>query len=346
MDPPCRLRKLQLLSHQYLIASTVELYVGHYTSEGHTSLNHAKFTRLGYVSLSKNDSTRYKTMELKSVNVDCAGELVKLVLNQNHINQLNTYNQVGLVALNIIGEPIPITDRHMRGSLLQRNTTNAKLAELLHTYLPELNLSDIGSTNPVLKGSIKPPKISPVDELSFAVAQDPEIADLVRKLERRKAAAIDEENFQEAKRLKMVVDELCRAGEVLCRYEVEKKDAVAREDYDTAKAKKERVDNARRMIYNELDIHGLLSGGKRPTFPKQSPQHHPVQSLRHSEGTASDRISKAHQRLLSMEDMSRSAMLPPITRDSRSPPPRSSSGERPRGRLPADERPLPALARK
>ena len=66
IDPPCRFRKLQLLSHQYLIASTVELYVGHNTSEGHTSLRHAEFTRLGYVSLSSNESTRYKVLVLFS----------------------------------------------------------------------------------------------------------------------------------------------------------------------------------------------------------------------------------------------------------------------------------------
>lgn len=47
-----------------------------------------------------------------------------------------------------------------------------------------------------------------------------------------------EENFREAKRLKMVIDELWKAGEVLCRYEVEKKEAISREDFDTARIKK------------------------------------------------------------------------------------------------------------
>lgn len=60
IDPPGRIRKLQLLSHQHLIASTVEIYVGHFTSDGHTSLDHAKFSRLGYISLSSNESNRYK----------------------------------------------------------------------------------------------------------------------------------------------------------------------------------------------------------------------------------------------------------------------------------------------
>lgn len=60
IDPPGRIRMLQLLSHQYLIASTVELFVGHFTSDTHTSVDHAKFTRLGYISLSDNDTKRYK----------------------------------------------------------------------------------------------------------------------------------------------------------------------------------------------------------------------------------------------------------------------------------------------
>lgn len=36
----------------------------------------------------------------------------------------------------------------------------------------------------------------------------------------------------------MVIDELWKAGEVLCRYEVEKKEAISREDFDTARIKK------------------------------------------------------------------------------------------------------------
>ena len=208
----------------------------------------------------------------------------------------------------------------------------------------------------------------------------------------------------------------------------------------------EKIDNARKMIYNELNIHGLLSGGKRPAFSKQSPQHHALSHVRRSEGSARERISKAHQSewlgeegvggrgrgrnqgrwggggggggggtkdtegwgrkggmrksregerqgegmwqeakrreegrgtrggrkggggllcrwslltpdvtvltlhsgLLSLEEVSRSTMLPPITRDSKSPPPPpgGSSMGRSTERLPADERPLPALAKR
>ena len=54
---------------------------------------------------------------------------------------------------------------------------------------------------------------------------------------------------------------ICQIGEVLCRYEVEKKLAVEREDYDTAKEKKEQLERIRQQVYDQLGIHGLLSGG-------------------------------------------------------------------------------------
>ena len=35
-----------------------------------------------------------QSRELKSINLDCQGQLVKLVLHQNHLNRLNLFNQV------------------------------------------------------------------------------------------------------------------------------------------------------------------------------------------------------------------------------------------------------------
>ena len=45
------------------------------------------------------------------------------------------------------------------------------------------------------------------------------------------------ENLGEAKRLTLVIEELSKAGQVLWRYELQKRDAIVREDYDTARAK-------------------------------------------------------------------------------------------------------------
>lgn len=56
-----------------------------------------------YVELSSNERTEFKARELKSVHVDAEGLYLKLVLHKNHVNRLNLYNQVGIIALNVIG---------------------------------------------------------------------------------------------------------------------------------------------------------------------------------------------------------------------------------------------------
>lgn len=45
------------------------------------------------------DIVVFQCMELKSIDVDYVGELVKLVLYQNHINSRNLYNQASVELL-------------------------------------------------------------------------------------------------------------------------------------------------------------------------------------------------------------------------------------------------------
>ena len=49
-----------------------------------------------------------------------------------------------------------------------------------------------------------------------------------------------------------------QVGEVLGHFEVEKKQAVDREDYEMAKAKKLQSDNLRRHVYQQLNVCGLV----------------------------------------------------------------------------------------
>lgn len=53
------------------------------------------FQYLGFITLSENQGTGFKSRELKSVSVPpCAGSFLKLRLHRNHPNQYNRYNQV------------------------------------------------------------------------------------------------------------------------------------------------------------------------------------------------------------------------------------------------------------
>lgn len=51
---------------------------------------------------------------------------------------------------------------------------------------------------------------------------------------------------------------LFQVGERLAQYDIEKRCAIEKEDYDLAKKKKELMENYRRSVYKQLEVHNLL----------------------------------------------------------------------------------------
>ena len=70
-----------------------------------TTTNPHNFLYVPFTSYSCSSQSR----ELKSVNLDASGQLIKLVLHQNHINRLNLFNQV---RWSLYTECLSIADTH------------------------------------------------------------------------------------------------------------------------------------------------------------------------------------------------------------------------------------------
>lgn len=70
---------------------------------------HAVFKRLGYLTLDSNERSSFRARELKSVYVDAEASFVRLVVHKPHTNQHNLYSQVGFIAINVVGAPLPPT---------------------------------------------------------------------------------------------------------------------------------------------------------------------------------------------------------------------------------------------
>lgn len=51
---------------------------------------------------------------------------------------------------------------------------------------------------------------------------------------------------------------LFQVGERLARYDVEKRCAIEKEDYDMARKKKELMEEYRKSVYQQLEVHNLL----------------------------------------------------------------------------------------
>ena len=87
-------QQVQLLSHQFKIASQVELFIGSMPpgvpvpAVGATG---ATFTRLGHFSLDPNERSKFQARELKTVYVPQAteGTFLRLLLHKCHVNEHN-----------------------------------------------------------------------------------------------------------------------------------------------------------------------------------------------------------------------------------------------------------------
>ena len=189
-----------MLSHQAKVATKIELYVG--TGNDYRSVT---WKRLGYLSLDSNERSSYQARELKSVYIDQVGRFVKLVIHKNFVNKLNMFNQVGIVALNLIGQDNTASTGSLTGD------------------------SQIIS--------------NPLNDLSIDMNLDPLTAERLRLLSDAKARAVATEDYITAKKIKAVEGELSMLGAQLTKLDTAKRMAVADEDYDKARELKEKVDS-------------------------------------------------------------------------------------------------------
>ncbi|KAJ8016674.1 hypothetical protein DPEC_G00009700 [Dallia pectoralis] len=258
LTEPCRVRKLQLLAHQYLISSKIEFHIGDRLPEHSPGLS-GPLLRLGYVSLSDNEKTGFKARELKSVHVDAIGTYLRLTFHRNHVNRYNHYNQVALVAINVLGDAVD-------GSAID---TIPSREQLIEHYL------NSSQQEKALDGTYigRWDSISPLDDLAFDMYQDPEVAHIIRLLDDRKQEMVRQERFDLAKTLKQAIADLQKVGERIGRYDVEKQCAIEKEDYDMARKKKDQMEEYRMAVYHQLEVHNLLDMSQitRMTLASLSP---------------------------------------------------------------------------
>ncbi|KAJ3285756.1 hypothetical protein HK104_009336, partial [Borealophlyctis nickersoniae] len=267
----CRIQKIQILNHHFKIATRLEFYIGNSNgsiedrvvrptvqsdpepgeklrlsrassaaASLHVQLPNVadnpkeviNFTRLGYVSLDSNVKTGYRARELKSVHIDAQGDYLKLVVHKCYVNTLNLYNQVGIVAVNVLGEPWN-ADHLVKTLGDSSKTLGIDPARFdLTSNLKDYNM------DAVLRGLINKShaehSIPESSDLKFSIENDEHLANLLAAVVSTKNDAVKEERYGLAKVLKQF-EELCKkAAEEVARLSISKARAVQLEDYSTA----------------------------------------------------------------------------------------------------------------
>lgn len=162
-------------------------------------LNEVKFNRLGYLSLESNEKSGFQARELKSVYVDAYALLLKVVLHKCHVNKFNLYNQVGLIAINCMGEisksKAAITDKD-----------SATFEEVMQ--LDEVTLERVKALKLAKDKAIKMEDYDEAKRLKEAIERLRSMGTHLAQLEERKRIAIENEDFDAAKIIKVEIDRL------------------------------------------------------------------------------------------------------------------------------------------
>eukprot|EP00656_Telonema_subtile_P026928 TRINITY_DN2890_c0_g1_i2.p1 TRINITY_DN2890_c0_g1~~TRINITY_DN2890_c0_g1_i2.p1 ORF type:complete len:226 (+),score=56.38 TRINITY_DN2890_c0_g1_i2:148-825(+) len=94
------LSHMQLLSHEFMIASKIEVYA----VDEHDYHAAAAESKLGHFSLADNEARNFDKRELKTIQLNGAlCTKLKLVVRGCHINTKNLYSQAGIVSLRLFG---------------------------------------------------------------------------------------------------------------------------------------------------------------------------------------------------------------------------------------------------
>lgn len=220
LDGPVKINQIQILSHQSKISSKLEIFIGN-----GNSYDTADFKRLGYLSLDSNERSSYKARELKTVFVDHVGQYVKVLVNKNHVNKLNTYNQVGIIAVSLMGQVDDNADFEKKPNFSGGED---------YKRMPEARYNH------------------PYNDLSIDMNLDPSTARKLRELADAKSRAVDAEDYGTAKQIKIVEQELKGMGAKLAQLDMAKAEAVRTEDYDLAKDIKDECDALRGEIEQRI----------------------------------------------------------------------------------------------
>ncbi|CAO3688165.1 unnamed protein product [Umbelopsis ramanniana] len=187
-------------SHHTIIPSRIDVYLGLQPESIEKKL--VQFNRLGFVSLGDNKAGDYCVRELKSVYIGHTAEYIRLVLWDCHRNMLNQHNQVGLAAIRVVGQK---SEGH---------------GDVIVSRPPAYSISTVHSDETEI--DLKRAKI------------DEQLANWIDALIEQKKMCVQTEDYQGARMYKFWSHNLLALGNEIEELEVEKRRAVDVEDFDEA----------------------------------------------------------------------------------------------------------------
>ncbi|KAG0941094.1 hypothetical protein G6F57_006826 [Rhizopus arrhizus] len=250
LSGPSHINKVQVLSHHFKIATRIDVYVGILKDPEDVledivvpdSINEEEeeqdnmlieFTRLGYVCFDNNARAQFGARELKSIKINTDGEYVRLVIRNCHRNRLNTHNQVGILALNVLGQPIHTSSNNSSSILPVKDDIGHSMH---HSPFDDSSLLSSSTRRTSVSSNQSILQRYPSSNLV-----EIELQQWTTILLTAEEEAVKNEAYHEAKTYKYLGDKLERFTKILSDLEIGKRHAVETKDYDEAEKIKDDI---------------------------------------------------------------------------------------------------------
>ncbi|KAG0037564.1 hypothetical protein BGZ82_002288 [Podila clonocystis] len=301
----CRIRKIQILSHHYKIASKLDFWMGsrkgmqdvnvgqgsgpypnedkfgdQYASDGENYYNEdgeidlmpreevpkrlpvLQFQKLGSISFDSNAGSNYSGRELKSINFDVEGEYLRVVIRQCHVNPLNIYHQVAILALNVLGEPL---DVELMGESERLDFDEFEIvngpghgvseASMIPPMIP---LPEVSSDANNISEAVRSLSIAEIKDHPGSYL-DHDVQGLVAGFVKAKLDAAKVEDFSSAKLFKSGYESILKFADEIQGLDIEKQQAVDSDDFDLAQELKAKVTSAKSRLMRHIEDSGFYT---------------------------------------------------------------------------------------
>lgn len=225
---PCRLREIDLVFHEFKIASKIEFYFffPKTFTDFNLDIDDLIFEKIGYIIPDTNLRTNYQARELKKVFLNENVYYLKLVFHQNYHNIKNLFNQVGLIEIKCYG--MDFTADNINGLY-------PKLGQPLDYFTPESLY----------------PQVQKKDEYDDSLL-DEVCRNKIQELKDALELSIKIENFDESKRFNDLIQLVRKIGEKINDAKDLQNKALEINDFDTCKITKNNIELMRDKVRSIL----------------------------------------------------------------------------------------------
>ena len=232
LTPDVIIKELKITSHQSKISSFIELFACCF-SDIHKETNKIKFRKIGEMRFSNNEENEFKKREVQIAHIDRKASYFKFIFHENYENPFNPFKQIGIINISIKATNQPTTL-----SYLDRLSKETGINENFKVFskMSEVNPSkqEENSDNENLN---KKQEISNIKEEN---EKNKEILKLSDNIKCDISFKFPDFNYSYKTLLSSILDE--KTSNKYKSLELEKKEAVEREDFDKAQIIKSKMD--------------------------------------------------------------------------------------------------------